>query len=115
MTTKFTDTKQFLADLNGGVFAEQIGVAISEAARGTVHNGGKGKVVITLDFKRIAQSNQASVTHSLKFITPTARGKKTEEYSAETPMYVNSDADVTAFPKDQGQLFDTGTKAGQKA
>lgn len=115
MATTFTDTKQFLADLNGGVFSEQIGVAVSEAARGAVHHGGKGKVVITLDFKRIAESNQASVKHSLKFITPTAKGKKTEEYSAETPMYVNSDADVTAFPKDQGQLFDTSGKAHQKA
>lgn len=110
MSTKFTDTKQFLADLNGGVFSDQIGVAISEAARGVCNHGGNGKVIITLDFKRIAQSNQANVKHALKYISPTAKGKTTVEYAAETPMYVNSDADVTAFPKDQGQLF-TGNKA----
>lgn len=103
----FTDTKQFLADLNGGVFSDQIGVAISEAARGACSHGGNGKVVITMDFKRIAQSNQVNIKHGLKFITPTAKGKKTEEYAAETPMFVNSDAEVTAFPKDQGQLFST--------
>lgn len=115
MSTKFTDTKQFLADLNGGVFSEQIGVAISEAARGSVNFGANGKVVITLDFKRIAQSNQANVKCGLKFIAPTAKGRKTEEYTSETPVYVNSDSDVTLFPKDQGQLFDTSGKAHQKA
>lgn len=102
---KPTDTKQFLNDLNGGVFSEQLGHAISVAARGVCNNGGKGKVVMVLDLKRIADSNQITIKHSLKFIEPTAKGKRIEEYANETPMYVNSDADVTAFPKDQGQLF----------
>lgn len=107
---KPTDTKQFLNDLNGGVFSEQLGHAISVAARGVCNNGGKGKVVMVLDLKRIADSNQITIKHSLKFIEPTAKGKRIEEYANETPMYVNSDADVTAFPKDQGQLF-TGDKS----
>lgn len=109
---KPTNTQQFLSDLNGGAFAEQIGVAVSNAARGVSHNGGKGKVIITLDLERVAQSNHVNIKHSLKSVSPTAKGRVTEEYSAETPMYVNSDSDVTALPKDQGQLFN---KSGQKA
>lgn len=102
---KATDTKQFFEDMNGGVLAEQLGLAISNASRGACHHGKKGKVVLTLEIKRIAQSNQVSIKHKLVSIQPTAKGKVTEEHEAETPMYVNSDADVTALPKDQGQLF----------
>lgn len=40
---KQTDAPQFVADLSGGNFAQQLGIAISEVAQGVVANGKKAK------------------------------------------------------------------------
>lgn len=40
--TKQTDAPQFVADLSGGNFSQQLGIAISEVAQGVVANGKKG-------------------------------------------------------------------------
>ena len=41
MSNKQTDAPQFVADLSGGNFAQQLGIAISEVAQGVVANGKK--------------------------------------------------------------------------
>lgn len=109
---KSTDTKQLLEDLNAGVFSEQVGRAFSDVAAGVTETGRAGEVIIKFKMKRIGESQQVNVSHSLKYIAPTRRGRKIEELSTDTPMHVNPDGDVTLFPKDQGQLFpnDKGQK-----
>lgn len=94
---KMTDANQFLADLEGGVFAAKIGAAITEAARGTINWDKQSQVVITLGLKRLGNSRQVMVEHKLSFVQPRERGKITEEETTETPMYVNADGTVTAF------------------
>ena len=102
---KSTDTKQLFEDLNAGVFGEQVGRAFSDVAAGVTETGKAGEVVIKFKMKRIGESQQVNISHSLKYIAPTRRGRKIEELSTDTPMHVNPDGEVTLFPKDQGQLF----------
>lgn len=53
MSIKQTDAPQFVADLSGGNFAQQLCIAISEVAQGVVANGKKGQVKVTIDIARI--------------------------------------------------------------
>ena len=45
------------------------------------------------------------ISHKLKMVTPTKRGKKSEEDTTETPMWVGKGGKLTILPEDQGQLF----------
>ena len=48
---KATDVKNFIGDLNAGVFEQQLGRALSDVASGVITHGKKGQVKITLDLK----------------------------------------------------------------
>lgn len=105
---KETDVNQFLEDLNGGVFVQQLARALSDVAGGVVDNNKVGQVQITLDFKQMNGSNQVNISHKLKFKVPTLRGSKIEEVVLQTPMYVGSKG-LSLFDNDKGsQLFDKG-------
>lgn len=54
---KATDATEFLNSLNGGVFVQQLGRALSDVGAGVVDHGKKGKVVITLELSQIGESN----------------------------------------------------------
>lgn len=99
-----TNLAEVLDDLNGGVFAEQVGRALSDVAMGVVNNGDKkrgGKVTITFDMIRIGESTQVAVKHKLAFTKPTSRGKSSEESTTETPMHVGRGGKLTLVPDSQ--------------
>lgn len=110
--TTTTNLAEVLDDLNGGVFAEQVGRALSDVALGVVNNGDKkrgGKVTITFDMSRIGESTQVAVKHTLAFSKPTSRGKAGEESSGETPMHVGRGGKLTLVPDTQTRFeFDRG-------
>ena len=85
---KATDSNEFLNSLNAGVFAQQLGRALSDVGAGVVDHGKKGKVTITLELSRIGESNQVKVNHKLDYTVPTKRGTKREDTTLDTPMYV---------------------------
>lgn len=101
--SSFTD---ILPDLEAGTFSDKINRALSDVAFGVVNTGKKGKIVITLDMEQIATSNQVNLTHSLKYVKPTANGKVVEENATETPMHVGRGGKLTLFPDTQEKLFD---------
>jgi hypothetical protein len=101
--TSFTDV---LPELDAGIFSDKINRALSDVALGVVITGKAGKVVITLDMKQIATSNQVNLSHSLKYVKPTGNGKLTEENSTETPMHVGPGGKLTFYPDNQEKLFD---------
>ncbi|WP_218698330.1 hypothetical protein [Acinetobacter harbinensis] len=105
MSNKQTDAPQFVADLSGGNFSQQLGIAISEVAQGVVAHGKKGKVQVTIDIARIGESNQVNISHTLAYVEPTAKGKRSEDTTSETPMYLNNDGSVTIFANHTSQLF----------
>lgn len=109
-----TDFAALLDDLDAGVFKEKIGRAVSDTAAGVVATGKAGKVTITLDLKQIADSRQVDVAHKLTFTQPTAKGKRSEENTTKTPLYVGRGGKLSLFPENQHKFeFDTqGSKQG---
>jgi len=102
---KATDTTEFLGSLNAGVFAQQVGRALSDVAAGVVDHGKKGKVVLTFELSQIGESNQVKVNHKLDFAQPTKRGTKREDTALDTPMYVTANG-IELFQNDPtAQLF----------
>lgn len=102
---KATDTTEFLGSLNAGVFAQQVGRALSDVAAGVVDHGKKGKVVLTFELSQIGESNQVKINHKLDFAQPTKRGTKREDTALDTPMYVTANG-IELFQNDPtAQLF----------
>lgn len=99
-----TNVEQVLADLDGGVFAQKIGRAMSDVALGTVLTGKAGKVTVTFDMKRIGESSQIEMAHKIAFIKPTDKGKSSEENTTHTPLHVAKGGKLTLFPEEQGVL-----------
>lgn len=104
--TEETNPSELIEDLDGGVFAQKIGAALSQVAGGVVEHGRKGRVSITLDLERIGNSSQVKCAHKLTYKQPTSKGAVSEDNTTETPLYVNAGGELTLFPKDQGQMFD---------
>ncbi len=96
-----TDVNALLDDLDAGVFREKLGRALSDAAAGVVQTGKAGKVTVTLDLKQIADSSQVDCSHKLSYTVPTAKGKRSEENTTKTPLYVGRGGKLTLFPENQ--------------
>lgn len=93
------------------MFINKIAGALNTAALGVLNNGSKGKVVLTFDIDRMGNSieeKRVMIKHKLQYITPTPRGKVSEEDTTETPMFVNRGGKLTILQEDQGNLFTLG-------
>ena len=100
---RMTVVPDFLGELDAGVFMNKIAAALNTTALGT-----KGKVVLTFDIERMGNSveeKRVKIKHKLNYVTPTPRGKASEEDTTETPMWVNKGGKLTILQEDQGQLF----------
>ncbi len=105
---RMTNVPDFLGELDAGVFINKIAGALNTAALGVLNNGNKGKVVLTFDIDRMGNSieeKRVMIKHKLQYITPTPRGKVSEEDTTETPMFVNRGGKLTILQEDQGNLF----------
>lgn len=85
---KPTDPGEFIANLNAGVFANQVATALSAVAAAAVDHGKKGQVKLVFDISRIGESHQVKISHKLEYTEPTKRGSRREDTALETPMYV---------------------------
>ena len=113
---RMTVVPDFLGELDAGVFMNKIAAALNTTALGVLNNGTKGKVVLTFDIERMGNSveeKRVKIKHKLNYVTPTPRGKASEEDTTETPMWVNKGGKLTILQEDQGQLF--GINGGGKA
>lgn len=108
MNDRMTDVPDFLGELDAGIFMNKIAAALNSTALGVLNNGGKGQVTLTFDLDRLSNSveeKRVAIKHKLKCVTPTPRGKVSEEDTTETPMYVGKGGKLTILQEDQGQLF----------
>ena len=108
---RMTNVPDFLGELDAGVFMNKIAGALNIAALGVLNNGSKGKVVLTFDIDRMGNSieeKRVMIKHKLQYVTPTPRGKVSEEDTTETPMFVNRGGKLTILQEDQGNLFTLG-------
>ena len=114
---RMTNVPDFLGELDAGVFINKIAGALNTAALGVLNNGSKGKVVLTFDIDRMGNSieeKRVMIKHKLQYITPTPRGKVSEEDTTETPMFVNRGDKLTILQEDQGNLFTLGGEPDAK-
>ena len=93
-----TDFQTMVGDLNAGVFAQQVGRALSDVSAGVVDTGKKGRVTITFDIKRIGEAAQVNISHKVAFKRPTTRGEATEVTTSDTPMYVGARGVLSLMP-----------------
>lgn len=94
-----TNIEQLTEELDGGAFMARVGRALSEAAAGCVNHRQKGEVTVTFKIKPIGDSRQVEIDHTVTFVEPTPRGKRTETHTTSTPMYVTSKGKLTLFPE----------------
>lgn len=106
-----TDTKQFLADLAGGVFEQQLAHMLSDVALGVVLHSQSGKRAktgeVTVKFKiaQIADSSQVTIDHEITHKTPTKRGSKGETVGDQTPMFVAKGGEMSIMPPKTNALL----------
>lgn len=106
-----TDTKQFIGDLTGGVFEQQLAHMLSDVALGVVlHSQASGKKKtgeVTIKFKiaQIADSSQVTVDHEITHKTPTKRGSKGETVGDQTPMFVAKGGAMSIMPPETSALL----------
>lgn len=94
----------FLEELGGGTFAKKIMRALKDTGIGTVMYGDKGKtgkVTITLSMKRIGESQQVALDHTLAYSKPTIRGTASETDASQTPLFVSSKGRLSVTPDTQ--------------
>lgn len=102
---KPTDPGEFIANLNAGVFANQLGKALSAVAGAVVDFGKKGQVKVTFDVSQIGESHQVKIAHKLEYTEPTKRGSRREDTALETPMFVTENGLQLFADNPSGQLF----------
>lgn len=96
-----------LEDFNAGVYLKQAGEALRQVALGVINHGNKGKkgkLVLTVSLARADDPDKpalVNVEHTWAFEHPTKRGRKAENHTTETPMYVARDGQVALLPRDQ--------------
>lgn len=111
-----TDVNALLDDLDAGVFREKIARALSDVAFGVVEHGKAGDVTLKFSLKQIADSRQVHCDHKITFTQPTAKGKKSEENTTSTPLYVGRGGKLSLFPEEQGKFeFAPGNEHTQRA
>jgi hypothetical protein len=104
MEPQRTSVVDLLPDLNGGVFEQQLNAMLSDIAANVCTHGKKGELTIKFAMKQIGEGNQVALTHSLKAVTPKARGKVTEETSTDTPLHVERGGKLTLYPNQQTKM-----------
>jgi hypothetical protein len=115
-----TDFADLVGQLNAGVFEQQVNRALSDLAANCVTHSKKGSVTLTFNMKQIGESNQVHLTHTIKSVVPTMRGRITEEHATDTPLHVGKGGTLTLFPNDQTQMelgagAATGRTDGERA
>lgn len=104
------DPTNFLKELDAGVYVEKLSRALRDAALGVVQygdNGVKGKVTLDFTMTRIGESNQLEIAHKITQSIPTPRGKKGEENTTRTPVFVAGNGAMSIMPDTQtGFEFD---------
>ena len=101
-TNRGTDFFQFFDEADAGNFQKRVAKGISDTSLGVVSTGDKrkkGRVVVTLDFSQVGESNQVQIDHTVEFKQPTQRGSVSEVHTTSTLMYVNSFGRLSVLPK----------------
>lgn len=93
-----TNVADFIGECNAGALIKKLGIAISDAALAQINHGiGGKKAKITLEFtlQQMGDNDQVIVSHKLSIVTPTKRGKKSEDDITDTAFFVGKGGKLT--------------------
>ena len=109
MNPNHTTIETLMAELDGGTLGPRIAAALAEAAVGDAAcNDKRKKGKVTLEFTITpvgGDQSQVQIDHSIKFATPTQRGKKQEEIATSSVMYVSNRGAITVLPNTNKDMF----------
>ncbi len=110
-----TDVPSFMADLDGTIFNQKLGQALSDVAAGVMDHNAVGEVTVKFTIKQAGTGPQVLVAHKLSSKRPTARGDRSENNTTVTPMYIGPGGKMTLFPLDQVDMFAPKKSIPEKA
>ena len=92
--------------MNAGITRSRIEAALKDVGIGVANTEKAGKVTITFDIKPQKGTNtQLNVDAKVTFQKPTDKGKRSEEVTDSTPMFISRDG-LSALPDQPGLGFD---------
>lgn len=106
-TAAATDVEEFIASLDGGQFERMLSVALSQVSAAVVDHNKAGEVTVKFSFKKIAQTQQVHISHTLKYTKPTEAGKTSEDAERSTPMHVGRFGALSLTAPNQTDMFKT--------
>lgn len=106
------DPNEVLGEFDGGQFMLILSRALGTVAAAVVDNKRKGKISLEFDFAQIPNTQQVSITHSLKLSRPTADGEASEKVKRDTVMHVGKFGKLTVMPESQLELIPRHPKPG---
>ncbi|UEW68412.1 translation elongation factor [Xanthomonas phage MET23-P3] len=109
MNPNHTPIETLMEELDGGTLGARIAAALAEAAVGVAacnDKRKKGKVTVEFAITPVGgDQSQVQIDHTVKFATPTQRGKKLEEIATSSVMYVSNRGALTVLPNTNKDLF----------
>jgi len=107
MEFKPTDIPQFISELGAGVVEEKLAYILSDVARSVLANQKMGEVSLSLKIKQVGSTDQVNVEHKIAYKKPKQRGAITEDDVQDTILYCNEGFNLTQFPENQTDMFNT--------
>ena len=109
MNPNHTPIEVLMEELDGGTLGPRLAAALAEAAVSVAAcNDKRKKGTVSLEFKIIpvgGDQSQVQIDHTLKFTSPTQRGKKQEEISTSSVMYCSNRGALTVLPNTNKDMF----------
>lgn len=103
-------TLQQLEQMNAGITKERLEAALKDVAIGVANTEKTGKVTLTFDIKPQKGTNgQVTIDAKVNFNKPTEKGKRSEEVTDSTPMFISREG-LSALPDQPGLGFDNDAK-----
>lgn len=100
MAKNQTPIQEILGDLNGGAFAHALETVMADVAQSVIRTGKKGKVNINFDMDKVkGTEQQVIISHKIDFAEPTLTGKRGEDSTSQTTVFVSPDGEISLTPK----------------
>lgn len=114
---QITPIDTLMEELDGGALGQRLALALADVARGVVNvddKKKKGKVTLTFDIHRVGGDNgQVQIDHTLSFREPTHRGRKVEEITTSSVMFVGPRGTLTLLPNTNRDMFEANEEPPQ--
>lgn len=104
-----TSIETLMEELDGGTLGPRLAAALAETALGVAAcntKSKKGKVTLEFTITPVGgDQTQVQIDHKIEFASPTQRGKKREDITTSSVMYVSNKGAITVLPNTNKDMF----------